>query len=147
MPHIFAGGEAPFSPSGMTKNGNVTTGGATVFTVVPGWTADTVGYPGSVVSGNGLQTQSGADATPIVANVAYSGAGMAGNFQARLVLNGTTVIATGAVVTGNQGTMVVSTTAAIAPGDVVTVETTHNVSTPLWYATITGSAATFLRIG
>ncbi|WP_410871311.1 hypothetical protein [Nocardia sp. A7] len=146
MPHIFAGGEAPFSPSAMTKNGNVVTGANSVWTVVGGWNADTVGYPGSVVSGNGLQTQGGSAAAPLAAAVAFSGAGMNGTFQARLLV-GTAVVATGTAVTGMSGTMVVNTTAAIAAGDVVTVEVTHNISSQFWYATITGGAVTFLRIG
>ncbi|PKV78911.1 helix-turn-helix domain-containing protein [Nocardia fluminea] len=48
---------------------------------------------------------------------------------------------------GMSGTMVVNTTAAIAAGDVVTGEVTHNISSQFWYATITGGAVTFLRIG
>ncbi|MFD3703367.1 hypothetical protein ACFWUP_09490 [Nocardia sp. NPDC058658] len=146
MPHIFAGGQAPFNPSAMTKNGNVVTGAAGVWTVVGGWTADTAGYPGSVVSGNGLRAQGGSAAAPLAAAVAFSGAGMSGTFQARLLV-GTTVVATGAAVTGTSGTMVVNTIAAIAAGDVVTVEVTHNVSSEFWYATIIGGAATFVRIG
>ncbi|MFI1238666.1 hypothetical protein [Nocardia salmonicida] len=46
-----------------------------------------------------------------------------------------------------SGTMVVNTTAAIAAGDVVTGEVTHNISSQFWYATITGGAVTLLRIG
>ncbi|MFG2444193.1 DJ-1/PfpI family protein [Nocardia fluminea] len=74
------------------------------------------------VSGNGLQTQGGSAAAPLAAAVAFSGAGM-------------------------SGTMVVNTTAAIAAGDVVTGEVTHNISSQFWYATITGGAVTLLRIG
>jgi hypothetical protein len=40
-----------------------------------------------------------------------------------------------------------NTTAAIAAGDVVTGGVTHNISSQFWYATITGGAVTFLRIG
>ncbi|TCK00523.1 hypothetical protein DFR71_1525 [Nocardia alba] len=145
MPHIFVGGDS-FSPSAMTKNGNVVTGAPNVWTVVGGWTADTVGYPGSVVSGNGLQAQGGAAAAPLIANVVFSGAGMVGTFQARLLV-GTTVVATSAAISGMSGTLVVNTTAPIAAGEVVTIELTHTVSSSLWYATITGGAVTFLRIG
>ncbi|MFD3511067.1 hypothetical protein [Nocardia sp. NPDC058666] len=146
MPHIFAGGGEVFSPSAMTKNGNVVTGASGTWNVVPGWTADNVGYPGSVVSGDGLRTQGGSATAALSANIAYSGAGMPGTFQARLLVN-TVVVATGTAVTGTSGTMVVNATVAIAAGDVVTVEITHNVTTSLWYATITGGAATFVRIG
>ncbi len=146
MPHVFAGGREVLTPSAMTKNGNVVTGGAGSWTVVGGWTADTVGYPGSVVSGNGLQVNGDSAAAPLAAAVAFSGAGANGTFQARLRV-GTAVVATGPTATGTSGTMVVNTTAAIAAGDVVTIEVTHDIPSSFWYATITGGPATFVRIG
>ncbi|MGW6423523.1 hypothetical protein ACWF82_12670 [Nocardia sp. NPDC055053] len=145
MPHLFAGGDV-FAPSAMTKNGTGTMGNYNAWTVVDGWTADTVGYPGSQVSGNGLLVQSGGSSVPLTANVVVSGALTTGNFQARLLV-GTTVVATGATVSGTGGTLVVTATVSLVAGDVVTVEAYHTIQSSAWEATITAGAATFVRIG
>ncbi|MFD4432806.1 hypothetical protein [Nocardia sp. NPDC058497] len=145
MPHIFVGGDV-FAPSAMTKNSTGTMGAYNTWTAVDGWIADTVGYPGSQVSGNGLVVQSGGAAVPLTANVVVSGALTTGNFQARLLV-GTTVVATGAAVSGTGGTLVVSATVPLVAGSVVTVETWHTIQSSAWEATITAGAATFLRIG
>lgn len=59
MPCIVVGTGATiqFIPSGMNKNGTWTLSGSSTETVVTGWVADTAGYPGSTLSGNGLVVQ------------------------------------------------------------------------------------------
>ncbi|MGW1740023.1 hypothetical protein ACWCPQ_14555 [Nocardia sp. NPDC001965] len=46
-----------FTPSGMNKSGSFSLANGTTEQVVTGWAADTAGYPGSSLSGNGLVVQ------------------------------------------------------------------------------------------
>lgn len=140
---LFTGNAAEL-PSGMTKNGAGTLGASGTWTVVQGWTADAAAYPGSTVSGNGLQAQSSSGAALVSAAVVFAGGMTTGNYQARLSI-GTTVLATGAVVSGTSGTLTVSGTVVVNAGDVVTVEVVHNVASA-WQATVSAGAATYVRI-
>ncbi|MEV0294542.1 hypothetical protein [Nocardia sp. NPDC050710] len=130
----------------MTKNGAQVLGTNEVWTEVPGWAADSAGYPGSVVVGNGLRANGSSSNAAITATLPFGSAGMSGNHQARLVLNGTTVLGTGAVVTGTSGTMTAAATVSLSDGDIVTVQVWHNISFQMWRATITAGAGTFVRI-
>ncbi|MGS2807381.1 hypothetical protein [Nocardia sp. MW-W600-9] len=143
MPHIFAGAGAAL-PSGMTKNGTSPMGAANTWTTVPGWTADTTTYPGSVVSGDGLRPQSSHGGAQLSAAVVFAGGTMSGNYQARLLVTGT-VVATGAVVTGTSGTMTVTGAASVSTGDTVTLEVFSSVQST-WQATVSGGAGTYVRI-
>ncbi|NKX87502.1 hypothetical protein [Nocardia coubleae] len=144
MPHMFVGGDV-FAPVAMTKNGSSAMGSYNQWTTVPAWTADTVGYPSSVVSGNALQVQSATASAQLSAAVVVAGAGTTASFQARLLVNGT-VVATGAAVSGTGGTLLVSASVALQVGDLVTVETLHTVQLTSWQATISGGTSTFVRV-
>ncbi|MEV6657223.1 hypothetical protein [Nocardia fluminea] len=143
MPHVFAGIGAML-PAGMTKDGASSMGDTTEWTVVPLWTADATNYPGSVVSGGGLQVQSSNGGAQLTCALVFAGGALAGNYQARLRV-GTTVVATGAVVSGTSGTMTVSATVPVSAGDIVMVETQTSVQGS-WRATVSGGTATYVRV-
>ncbi|WP_431954006.1 hypothetical protein [Nocardia lijiangensis] len=128
----------------MTKDGASSMGDTTAWTVVPGWIADTSNYPGSVVSGGGLQAQSSNGSAQLTCAVVFAGGAFSGNYQARLRV-GTTVVATSAVVSGTSGTLTASATVPVSAGDVVTVETQTSVE-DTWRATVSGGAGTYVRI-
>lgn len=142
MPHVIVNVNG-FAPSAMTKSAASSMGTANQWNVVAGWTADPA-YPGSTVSSNGLRAQGGAAAN-VSAVLPFSGAGTSGNHQARLLVNNV-VVATGPVVTGTAGTMTASAVVAVAADDLVTVETTHDVTFSGWQADITAGSGTYVRI-
>ncbi|WP_141808256.1 hypothetical protein [Nocardia bhagyanarayanae] len=129
----------------MTKNGTHVLGTSEVWAEVPGWTADTSGFPGSVVVGNGLRCNGSASAATINAALPFS-AGTSGSHQARLMLNGTTVLATGGMVTATSGTMTVAATVSLNDGDVITVQAWHNIGFQAFRATIGAGSGTYVRI-
>ncbi|MBH0777013.1 hypothetical protein [Nocardia bovistercoris] len=122
MPFVIAGGTVPFEATSMNKNGTWQLIGGSVWTQVPTWTADTTGYPGSVVVGNALQISGNKSAALIQANLPFSG-GFSGSAkqQARILVDGA-VVATGSQVTGTSGTLTASATVDVGGGSVVTVE-------------------------
>ncbi|MBF6136631.1 hypothetical protein IU501_26980 [Nocardia otitidiscaviarum] len=128
----------------MTKNGNYTIPGS--YTEVTSWTADTTGYPGSTLSGNGL-----------VVNGSKSGASLScscsiTNTQAisvtvilQLWVNGA-LVATGSgasISAFGSGTATVNHTMDIAGNDVVTLRATATVAN---YCRINGGASSYVRI-
>ncbi|WP_280357057.1 hypothetical protein [Nocardia otitidiscaviarum] len=140
-----AAAASSFAPSGMTKSGsnyNIPSSA----TEVPTWTADTSGYPGSTLSGNGL-----------VANGSKTGASLSSscsitNTQAISVtvtlylwVNGA-LVATGAganIAAFGSGTATVSHTMNIGSGDVVTLRASASVAN---YCRINTGASSYVRI-
>lgn len=126
MGAIVTGGRGtPFAPSGMTKSGS-NFGLSTSYATVTTWTADTTGYPGSSVSGNGLvvqNNQAGAKVACSVVGTAASAGG--GTITARLKV-GATVVVTGSPVSipgfGGTNTIALDATVDVAAGDIVTLE-------------------------
>ncbi len=138
MPCIVVGPTAGFAPSGMTKSGSAQAL-TTSYAVITSWTADTITYPGSTLSGNGVLVQGGKSGATVAASLVLSG-GFSYTATCRILINGV-VVATGSGTSGTPAT--VSTTAAVANGDVVTVEAIYSgVSAP---SVATGSS-TFVRI-
>ncbi|WP_306358864.1 MULTISPECIES: hypothetical protein [unclassified Nocardia] len=140
------GGRIPFLPSRMTKNGDWGTLG-TSFYPVESWTADTVGYPGSSLSGHGLVVQGSNAAAAIRFDaLVYNGNTSYVDCTLRLLVNATPV-ATGTPQSidpfGGTTTATVTITTAVNAGDAITVEAKANVSGWLTIKTGTG---TFVRI-
>ncbi|WP_043647187.1 hypothetical protein [Nocardia thailandica] len=138
---VVTGGEA-FMPSGMTKNGALKMTAS--WADVTGWTADTSGYPGSELSGNGLRVQGGKVAATVTVNLPFSGGNGSPKQTARIQVNGNTV-ATGTQVTGVAGTLTASATTDLVAGDVISVQVICDVFSG-WETTITTGAGTYVRI-
>ncbi|WP_029925521.1 hypothetical protein [Nocardia otitidiscaviarum] len=133
-----------FAPSGMTKNGNFTIPGS--YTQVTSWTADTTGYPGSTLSGNGLVAQGSKAGASLTSSCSVTNTDAVGiTVTLRLKVNGG-VVATGAgaaIAAFGSGTATVSTTTAISDGDVVTLEATGSIAN---YGRINGGASSYVHI-
>lgn len=132
-----------FLPSGMTKNGPQTA--ERTWVTVIGWTANTATYPGSTVVSDGLRAQGTKTGATLTANVAYTGGYSFYNQQARLLVNNN-VVATGAVLKAETGTLIVTATTNLAAGDVVTVQVITDVPTYATPFSITAGSTTFVRI-
>lgn len=138
-----------FTPSGMTKNGNMTgQTGSAAYRKIVGWTADTATYPGSSVSSDGLVAQS-TKASAVITAVIDAGSAW-NNLTARLQISvNDTVVATGPDArwtTSGGWDVPLSATATvnIAVGDVVTVAMSASPSGN--YLTARGGAGTYVRI-
>ena len=108
-----------FLPSRMTKTG--TQNFTTSWALLTGWTADTANYPGSTVVSNALQVQGGKTGATISVSLPFTSS-LSFTRTARILLNGA-VIATGADVASNSGTMTATATdVTLADGDDVTIE-------------------------
>lgn len=124
---FVARGYKSFAPSGMNKNGTYNI--QTAYATVTGWTADTTGYPGSTLSGDGLVTQVGKAGATVAASLRVSNTNAGGvNCTLRLILNGLTAspLVTGspvAVPGFGAATVTVSIpSTTLASGDVLTVQ-------------------------
>ncbi|MFF3221728.1 hypothetical protein ACFYV7_02935 [Nocardia suismassiliense] len=94
--------------------------------LIKNWTADTGGFPASVVVNDGLRAAGNKNAATVTASIPFTGAttgfGGATKLQARLRVNSTVVATMAPPVDGPSGTLTVSATVDIAAGDLVTVE-------------------------
>ncbi|QLY30825.1 hypothetical protein [Nocardia huaxiensis] len=142
MPHLFISGQY-FLASGMTKNG--TRKMTAAMTEVPDWTADTAGYPGSVLVGNALKVQGAKAGASLVANVTFAGGSSNPSQQAQLMVNGVQV-ATSGPVSGTSGVLIISGTADLKDGDLITVQAQCTASFSGWESTIQAGTGTFVRI-
>lgn len=146
MPLIIVPGAGSFNPSSMTKSGAAQKLTSTFADIVT-WIADTTGYPGSTLSGNGLRNQGGNAAATVTATLPFSGGGGGGGTQqAQLAVNGIPVVPAGAVITGTSGTLSVTATLKLADGDVVTVQAQCTAQLTGWESSIQTGAGTFVRI-
>lgn len=143
MSLIVVTGAETALPSGMTKNGTLklTNGWADI----TAWTADTTGYPGSELSGNGLRVQGGKTAATVTVALPFSGGTNAPTQQARIMVNGN-FIANGSQVAGVSGTLTASASLALADGDVVTVQAICTAQWAGWESTISAGSGTYVRI-
>ncbi|MEV6068406.1 hypothetical protein AB0L82_17780 [Nocardia sp. NPDC052001] len=146
MALIVVSGAGSFAPSGMTKSGSSQklTGS---YAEITNWTADTTGYPGSTLSGNGVRSQGANTAAVLTASLPFSGGGSSTNSQqARLFVNGVAAGSPGPSVNGTSGTLTATATVNLADGDVVTVQAYCNPQLTGWEPNIQTGAATFVRI-
>ncbi|MFI9506944.1 hypothetical protein [Nocardia sp. NPDC052566] len=131
----------------MTKSGAQPMGSS--WSPVKGWTADTIGYPGSTVSGDGLRVQSSKIGAVVTAVLPFSGGsgGFNGTLtqQARLCRNGNPV-QLGAEVTGTPGVLRVTATLDLTAGDLLTVETMCTFGFQGAAGSITAGAGTYVLI-
>jgi hypothetical protein len=133
-----------FVPSGMNKSGNYTV--TTSYADVPGWVADTTGYPGSTLSGNGVVAQRSKTGATISSSATVSSSSFSTHpCTLRLMVNGV-VATTGTAITipaNSTGTAVtVSGTANVNQNDVVTLQAVTDIASVI---TITATA-TYVRI-
>ncbi|MFE7717469.1 hypothetical protein ACFU44_00280 [Nocardia rhizosphaerihabitans] len=120
-----------FIPSGMNKNGTSfqLTSGSGVYQEVAGWVADTAGYPGSTISGNGVVVQAAATNATVSVSLAYRVPSNATTHTADVqVYRGATLIGTTtpAVSCPPGATTTVAgsiTGVTLSAGDVITVRT------------------------
>lgn len=117
----------------------------TSYQTITGWTADTSGYPGSSLSGNGLSangSKTGATLSTTCAVANSTAAGLTVTLQ--LMVNGVAKVAGSPTsVTGFATTNVsLSGNTNVASGDVITLQALGNSGT---YLTIVASG-TFVRI-
>ncbi|WP_064443995.1 hypothetical protein [Rhodococcus sp. YH3-3] len=138
-----------FTPSGMTKNGNMAgQTGSAAYRKIVGWVADTGTYPGSSVVADGLVAQS-AKASAVITVVIDAGSSW-NNLTARLQISvNDTVVVTGPDsrwTTSGGWDVPLSATATvnIAAGDVATVSMSASPSGN--YLTARGGAGTYVRI-
>jgi hypothetical protein len=124
----------------MFKNGTFTIPNS--YTVITAWTADTTGYPGSTVSGNGLVVQNSKSGATITANIPWTS-----SFSVTVTLRlfqGATQIAQGTGVTGTSGTSTATATGVtVTGGDVITVQVLGSSNN---FATVTSGAGTYVRV-
>ena len=123
MPCIIIQPPGGFLPSGMILSSafTITSSASTV----TGWTADTAGYPGSVVLSNGLLAQgSKAGATVSASCLVANSYFISGNVTVYLQVNEVTVATSAAtpIPASGNATIPVSGTADLTIGDVVTVQ-------------------------
>lgn len=112
-------GVPSFQPSGMTKSG--TQSFTTSWAKLLGWTADTGNYPGSTVVDNSLDVQGAKPNATITVSLPYTGS-FTNPHTARILVNGV-VVATGAAVSTQSGTMTATATSvALMDTDKVSVE-------------------------
>ncbi|WP_043654304.1 hypothetical protein [Nocardia thailandica] len=132
-----------FMPSGMTKNGTATT--STTYTVVPSWTADTTGYPGSTVSGNALVVNGSKTGATITVQLTWT-AGAGGNdIRVRIMKNGVQVGAESGSDTTSPTNH--SVTTDVVTGDLITVERKgFGTWDGTYAATIQAGATTYVRV-
>ncbi|WP_194832267.1 hypothetical protein [Nocardia sp. XZ_19_369] len=124
MPFVVVAGIPAFLPVRMTKTGTQPMPEA--WGLIKNWTADTGGFPGSVVVNDGLRAVGNKNAAAVTASIPFTGAttGFGGptQLQARLRVNSTIVATIDPPVEGPSGTLTVNATVDIAAGDLVTVE-------------------------
>ncbi|MRH86174.1 hypothetical protein GFY24_01620 [Nocardia sp. SYP-A9097] len=134
MPVIVVTGGDSFLPSSMNKSGTLPI--PLSYADVTGWTADTAGYPGSTLSGNGLRNQGAKLAATITATLVFSG-GNSGSLiqQAKIMVNNVAVGAPGSA-TGASGTLIATATTSLVDGDIVTVQAVCNAGLAAWASTI-----------
>ncbi|MGV9414297.1 hypothetical protein ACWDOP_30725 [Nocardia sp. NPDC003693] len=141
---VVTGGEG-FMPSGMTKNGTLKM--SATWTDVASWTADTTGYPGSNLSGNGVRVQGGNGNATITVNLPFSGGTNAPTQQARIMVNNVFLVNGPQVPTANSGTLTATATGVtLADGDVVTVQAMCTAQFTNWESTISAGTGTYVRI-
>ncbi|MFD7844006.1 hypothetical protein ACFV4K_13875 [Nocardia sp. NPDC059764] len=127
----------------MTKNG--TRKMTAAMTEVPDWTAETIGYPGSVVTGNALEIQGAKAGAALVANVTFAGGTNNPSQEAQLMVNGV-LVATSGTMSGNSGVLIISGTADLAGGDQISVQAKCTAGFAGWESTIQAGTGTFVRI-
>ncbi|MFC4374914.1 hypothetical protein ACFO5K_12465 [Nocardia halotolerans] len=137
-----------FSPSGMIKDGSWP-GITTTWTTVPGWAADTVGFPGTTLSGDGLVVVTGSVGADISAAAVFTASSIfAVDVTLRLLVDGV-VVATGSVqeVPGNgAATATVSTSLDLSTGAVVTVQAVSDQSFSAYNPSLDPGAGTYVRV-
>ncbi len=141
----LAAAATSFAPSGMTKSGsnyNIPSSA----TEVPTWTADTSGYPGSTLSGNGLVANGSKTSASLSSSCSITNTQAIGvTVTLYLWVNGVLVkTGTGASIAAfSSGTATVSHTMDISSGDVVTLRASASVAN---YCRINTGASSYVRI-
>ncbi|MFD3703344.1 hypothetical protein ACFWUP_09375 [Nocardia sp. NPDC058658] len=138
-----------FAPSRMTKSSPWTQMTESWLTVA-GWSADTVGYPGTTVSSDGIVVQSPKAAATIEASIVFTAvvAYSAVPVTLRLTVNGA-VVATGtatSVPAGGTAAVSVSMVGPVTTGDVVRVQAKNSSSLGVNSPTAQTNPASYVRI-
>ncbi|MFI9506964.1 hypothetical protein [Nocardia sp. NPDC052566] len=136
-----------FLPSSMTKNGTWSAMNAT-FKPITGWLADTQGYPGSTLSGDGLVVQKPKTNALLDASIVLTGRNRDVTVTLQLLVNNNVVVTNLGQPVGGTGTTTVSvsTTQSVAQGDVITLQAKSSQNVTAFNPTATTNPASYVRV-
>ncbi|MFE6863643.1 hypothetical protein [Nocardia sp. NPDC057668] len=114
---------------------------------VPAWAADTTGFPGSSLVGNGLRVQGNNSNATVTVALPFSGGQAGPTQQARIMINNNFVVNGPQAVSVGSGTLTATASGlSLTDGDVVTVQVTCAAGFNGWESTVTAGVGTYVRI-